>query len=182
MNGLSFRFANFGNHRHSLPLPSLRSVALSVTLLPGAALLVTSFVRLSQQNIEFILKIVGSVCHAAVSAISRFDCAPEIVNQGMRPVFFGLAAGSVTALALGGLISAQLFQTSAHNPLLFAATMSILGIAALLAWFFPHAGQRCSLQCRRCARNKSQSVLANLSPAAMRDELASIQWLRLRAE
>jgi hypothetical protein len=61
MNGLSFRFANFGNHRHSLPLPSLRSVALSVTLLPGAALLVTSFVRLSQQNIEFILKIVGSV-------------------------------------------------------------------------------------------------------------------------
>ena len=37
----------------------------------------------------------------------------------------------------GRLIASQLYQTSAHNPLLFAATMSILGAAGLLACFFP---------------------------------------------
>src|SRR5207253_10314571 len=55
------------------------------------------------------------------------------VNQGMRPVSFGLAVGLAAALALGRLIASQLYQTSAHNPLLLTMTMSILGSAALLA-------------------------------------------------
>jgi putative ABC transport system permease protein len=42
-----------------------------------------------------------------------------------------------TALALGRLIASQLYQTSAHNPLLLAATISVLGLAALLACLFP---------------------------------------------
>src|SRR5436189_1265696 len=60
-----------------------------------------------------------------------------IVNQGMRPVIFGLVVGLGAALALGRLIAAQLYQTSAYNPLLLAMTMSILGSAALLACIFP---------------------------------------------
>jgi putative ABC transport system permease protein len=45
--------------------------------------------------------------------------------------------GLTAALALGRLIASQLYQTSAHNPLLLTATMSILGVAALLACVLP---------------------------------------------
>jgi predicted permease len=65
------------------------------------------------------------------------DVLRLVVNQGMQPVVFGLMAGLAAALALGRLIASQLYQTSAHNPVLLAATMSILGLAALLACVFP---------------------------------------------
>jgi len=65
------------------------------------------------------------------------DILRLIVNQGMRPVVIGLATGLAAALALGRLITSQLYQTSANNPLLLAATMSILGLAALFACVFP---------------------------------------------
>jgi putative ABC transport system permease protein len=65
------------------------------------------------------------------------DILRLVVNQGMRPVAFGLIAGLTAALALGRLIASQLYQTSAHNPLVLAATLSILGVAALLACLFP---------------------------------------------
>jgi ABC-type antimicrobial peptide transport system permease subunit len=60
-----------------------------------------------------------------------------VVDQGMRPVVIGLAAGLAAALALGRLIASQLYQTSAHSPLLLAATMAILGLAALVACVVP---------------------------------------------
>jgi putative ABC transport system permease protein len=72
----------------------------------------------------------------ALGAQTR-DVLRLIVNQGMRPVIVGLLIGLATALALGRLIASQLYQTSAHNPLLLAATISILGLAALLACLFP---------------------------------------------
>jgi ABC-type antimicrobial peptide transport system permease subunit len=65
------------------------------------------------------------------------DILRLVVNQGMRPVIFGLAAGLAAALALGRLITTQLYQTSAHNPLLLTGTVVILGVAALLACLFP---------------------------------------------
>jgi ABC-type antimicrobial peptide transport system permease subunit len=65
------------------------------------------------------------------------DILRLVVNQGMRPVVFGLAAGLATALALGRLITTQLYQTSANNPLLLSATVTVLGVAALLACLFP---------------------------------------------
>ena len=65
------------------------------------------------------------------------DVLRLVVKQGMRPVIFGLGVGLAAALALGRLIAAQLYQTSAHNPVLLAVTMSILGLAALLACIFP---------------------------------------------
>src|SRR6266571_3641727 len=65
------------------------------------------------------------------------DVLRLVVTQGMKPVIFGLAVGLAAALALGRLIAAQLYQTSAYNPLLLAMTMSILGSAALLACIFP---------------------------------------------
>jgi putative ABC transport system permease protein len=65
------------------------------------------------------------------------DILRLVVNQGMRPVVFGLAAGLAAALALRHLITTQLYQTSAHNPLLLTGTVAILGAAALLACLFP---------------------------------------------
>jgi putative ABC transport system permease protein len=65
------------------------------------------------------------------------DILRLVVNQGMRPVFFGLVVGLVAAVALGRLIAAQLYQVSAFNPLLLAITAGILALAALLACLLP---------------------------------------------
>jgi len=65
------------------------------------------------------------------------DILRLVVNQGMRPVVFGLVVGVGAALALGRLIASQLYETSAQNPLLLSATIAVLGTAALLACLFP---------------------------------------------
>jgi putative ABC transport system permease protein len=65
------------------------------------------------------------------------DVLRLVVRQGMMPVVFGLVVGLGAALALGKLITAQLYQVSAHNPLLLGGTMGVLALAALLACLFP---------------------------------------------
>ena len=65
------------------------------------------------------------------------DVLRLVIAQGMKPVLFGLIAGLAAALALGRLLTAQLYQTSPHNPLLLAATAGVLALAALLACLFP---------------------------------------------
>jgi putative ABC transport system permease protein len=65
------------------------------------------------------------------------DILRLVVDQGMRPVIVGLIVGLAAALALGRLIASQLYQTSAHNPLLLAATMASLALAALVACVVP---------------------------------------------
>ncbi len=65
------------------------------------------------------------------------DVLRLVVTQGMKPVVFGLIVGLAAAVALGRLLTSQLYQVSAHNPLLLTATISILGLAALLACLFP---------------------------------------------
>jgi ABC-type antimicrobial peptide transport system permease subunit len=65
------------------------------------------------------------------------DVLRLVVGQGMKPVLFGLIIGLAAALALGRLIASQLYQISAHNPLLLGGTVAILGAAALLACLFP---------------------------------------------
>ena len=72
----------------------------------------------------------------ALGAQTR-DVVQLIVRQGMTPVAFGLVVGLAAALGLGRLISAQLFETSAYNPMLLSATLAILGVAALLACLIP---------------------------------------------
>ena len=65
------------------------------------------------------------------------DVLRLVVTQGMKPVVFGLVVGLGAALALGRLIASQLYETSAHNPLLLLGTVTILALAALLACLFP---------------------------------------------
>ena len=65
------------------------------------------------------------------------DVLRLVIGQGMRPVFFGLIIGLAAALALGRLITSQLYEVSAQNPVLLGGTVAILGAAALLACLFP---------------------------------------------
>ncbi|HEV3410424.1 MAG TPA: FtsX-like permease family protein, partial [Chthoniobacterales bacterium] len=65
------------------------------------------------------------------------DVLRLVVRQGMTPVVLGLAVGLAAALAIGRLIKAQLYETSAYNPVLLSATIAVLGAAALLACLFP---------------------------------------------
>lgn len=65
------------------------------------------------------------------------DVLRLIVTQGMKPVIIGLVVGLAAAIALGRLISTQLYQVSPHNPALLLGTTVILALAALLACLFP---------------------------------------------
>jgi ABC-type antimicrobial peptide transport system permease subunit len=55
----------------------------------------------------------------------------------MSPVIIGLVLGVVAALALGRLLTAQLYEVSASNPALLGATSVTLAIVALLACLIP---------------------------------------------
>jgi len=65
------------------------------------------------------------------------DILRLVIDQGMRPVAIGLIVGLAAALVLGRLIASQLYQTSAHSPLLLVATIVTLGLAAMLACIVP---------------------------------------------
>jgi putative ABC transport system permease protein len=72
----------------------------------------------------------------ALGAQTR-DVLRLVVKQGMTPVIIGLILGLAAALALGRLLTAQLYQVSAHNPALLAGTSATLAIVALLACLIP---------------------------------------------
>jgi putative ABC transport system permease protein len=72
----------------------------------------------------------------ALGAQTR-DVLRLVILQGMAPVVIGLAAGVIAALALGRVITAQLYQVSAHNPALLAAVSAVLATIALLACLIP---------------------------------------------
>jgi putative ABC transport system permease protein len=65
------------------------------------------------------------------------DVLRLIVNQGMRPVVIGLAIGIVSAFAIGRLLTSQLYEVSAHNPALLAASTVLLAAIALVACLVP---------------------------------------------
>ena len=72
----------------------------------------------------------------ALGAQTR-DVLHLIVNQGMRPVVIGLAIGIASAFALGRLLTSQLYEVSAHNPALLAASTVLLATIALIACLVP---------------------------------------------
>jgi ABC-type antimicrobial peptide transport system permease subunit len=65
------------------------------------------------------------------------DVLRLVVKQGMTPVFIGLVLGLASALALGRLLTAQLYQISANNPTLLAATVVTFAAVGLLACLVP---------------------------------------------
>jgi putative ABC transport system permease protein len=58
-----------------------------------------------------------------------------VLRQGMAPVFVGLVAGALAALAIGTYVSTMLFEVSPHDPLAFALTSGVLlAVSALACW------------------------------------------------
>src|SRR5438552_8132035 len=72
----------------------------------------------------------------ALGAQTR-DVLRLVLSQGMKPVLTGLVIGIVATFALGRLISAQLYQVSAHNPVLLGGAAGLLTATALLACLLP---------------------------------------------
>lgn len=60
-----------------------------------------------------------------------------VLGQGMRPVVAGLALGLLAALALGRLVRNLLYGVEATDPAVLAASVAVLGLAALAAGFAP---------------------------------------------
>src|SRR5205085_11185701 len=65
------------------------------------------------------------------------DVLRLVLHQGMKPVLSGLAIGIVATFALGRLIAAQLYQVSAHNPVLLGAATALLALTAFIACLVP---------------------------------------------
>jgi len=65
------------------------------------------------------------------------DVLRLVLKQGMVPVIIGLLIGLGAALGLNRLLTAQLYQVSANNPALLAATSITFAIVALLACLIP---------------------------------------------
>ena len=65
------------------------------------------------------------------------DVLSLVVNQGMKPVVSGLALGIIATFALGRLIAAQLYQVSAHDPVLLGGATVLLAATALMACLLP---------------------------------------------
>jgi len=72
----------------------------------------------------------------ALGAQTR-DVLRLIINQGMKPVVIGLTIGIIAAFALGRLLASQLFEVSAHNPVLLGGATLLLAAIALLACLLP---------------------------------------------
>jgi len=72
----------------------------------------------------------------ALGAQTR-DVLRLVLSQGMKPVLTGLVIGIVATFALGRLIAAQLYQVSAHNPVLLGGAAVLLTATALIACLLP---------------------------------------------
>ena len=54
-----------------------------------------------------------------------------LLRQGMAPVVAGVAAGAAGALAVGGIVGSLLFEVRAHDPLVIAAVVTVVGLVGL---------------------------------------------------
>jgi putative ABC transport system permease protein len=72
----------------------------------------------------------------ALGAQTR-DVLRLVVSEGMRPVLSGLALGVIAAFALGRFIAAQLYQISAHDPMLLGGATVLFAAIALMACLLP---------------------------------------------
>ncbi len=65
------------------------------------------------------------------------DVLGLVVGQGMRLVAIGLGIGLVGAWLLSRVLSSQLYQTSAQDPITYVSVALVLGLVALTASYLP---------------------------------------------
>jgi predicted permease len=67
----------------------------------------------------------------------RADVMRLVFQQGMTPVFAGLAAGAVAALWIGKYVASLLFSVSPRDPLAFSVAAGVLILVAAAACWIP---------------------------------------------
>ena len=67
----------------------------------------------------------------------RSDVLGMVLRQGMMPVLAGLAAGALSAVALGRYLESLLFQVSPRDPLAFAISGTVLLLVSVAACLIP---------------------------------------------
>ncbi len=72
----------------------------------------------------------------ALGAQAR-DVLRLIVSQAMAPVVAGLVVGLAVTLTLGRLLTSQLYQVSAHSPLLLSSATFLFAVVGLAACLIP---------------------------------------------
>ena len=60
-----------------------------------------------------------------------------VLGQGMKVALFGIGAGLACCFALTRLLQSLLFNTSPHDPLVFAVISFAFALVALLACWLP---------------------------------------------
>lgn len=60
-----------------------------------------------------------------------------VLASGMRPAIIGIVVGWAAAFALSRLVETLLFEINTHDPLVFIASMCLLGIVAALSIYLP---------------------------------------------
>jgi predicted permease len=68
---------------------------------------------------------------------SRADVLRLVVRQGAKLMILGMALGLAFAFALGGLLSSQLFNVTAHDPVTFLVVTITLAFVAALSCYIP---------------------------------------------
>ena len=118
---------------------SLGQQRLTMTLLGGFAVvaLLLAAVGIYGAVAYTVEQRTGEIGVRMALGAQTMDVLRLVVRQGMGPVFIGLAVGITAALALGRLLTTQLYQVSATNPALLAATAAMLGLVAILACLMP---------------------------------------------
>jgi putative ABC transport system permease protein len=67
----------------------------------------------------------------------RRDVLAMVLRQGMFPVFAGLAAGTIAAVAVGRYLESLLFHVSPRDPLAFAVSVAVLLVVSVGACLIP---------------------------------------------
>jgi ABC-type antimicrobial peptide transport system permease subunit len=68
---------------------------------------------------------------------TRANVVALVVRQAAGPVAAGLVLGVIAAIALTGVLQAQLFGVSARDPLTLAGVAALLGAVGLIASLVP---------------------------------------------
>jgi predicted permease len=119
--------------------PELRPYRLGATLFAAAGLLAllvaavgvysTVAYTLSQRTHEMGVRV-------ALGARGA-DIVRLVVGEGLRVVLFGIAIGTVVALALGRVVASMLYNTSPRDPVVLTTVVLTLLVVAVVACLVP---------------------------------------------
>jgi ABC-type antimicrobial peptide transport system permease subunit len=80
---------------------------------------------ISRRRREMNIRVALGARHSHVTGL--------ILWQASRPVIVGLIAGTVGALAAGGILANFLFEVQARDPVIVSAVVAVVGTVSVLA-------------------------------------------------